>query len=175
MQPIEITDHEIQNLQTPAVDGWSVSKNRQLNLEHQSLLRMAREYPVGVEVAVCYERFPFGKVVTVGRRGHVRPDFSVGEVYMHNHPSGYTFSLDDVEHLLFYENMELLTAVGNNGAVYVLRKTDDFDFTRFYHAYQKAAQQEPSFEESPRSYIDFVERLLYEAAAYGLEYVKEVP
>jgi hypothetical protein len=172
MQPIEITDDAINSLYTPVVDGWSVNRNQHLNLEHQSLLQSARMHPVGVEVAACYKKFPVGKIVTVGKTGSVTTMFAMGNVYMHNHPSGNTFTMRDVEIFLFNANIELLTAVGNNGTVYLLQKVESYDFTGIYREYQAAQQKFSGYENSPELYIKFMESFLNSLNNHGIIYRK---
>ena len=172
VKAIVITDDIIENLHTPAVAGWSQVKNDRLNTEHRALLRLAQQHPAGVEVMAWYDDNLDSKIISVGTQGTVKADTSSGAIYIHNHPSGNTFTLKDVRHFLLRDNMKVLTAVGNNGIVYLLQKAEHYSFTEIYHSLQEIIQVTPDFEDSPEKYIDFMEKFLLNVREYGLIYRK---
>jgi len=172
MKPITITDATIENLRSPQVEGWPAFMNDRLNREHQELLRLAQRQPSGVEVAVRYGDNFTNKVVSVGTVGRVAPDFSSGTIYMHNHPSGNTFTLKDVEKLLFNDNIELLSAVGHNGVIYTLHKAGRYSFSSVYAKYHKLSKNRPDYKASPEEYIRFMEDFLNSLSDAGLNYEK---
>jgi hypothetical protein len=91
---------------------------------------------------------------------------------MHNHPSGNTFTLEDVEAILLHANIEVNTAVGNDGMVYLLQKTEQYDFTGIYRDYHAALQKFSDYEDSPELYIEFMERFLNGLSKHGIIYRK---
>ena len=97
------------------------------------------------------------------------PQNAIGSV--HTHPSGELFSLEDVFNFTTRGELNIMTVVGNNGAVYVLEKTDTFDFAGLGRFLQgKLDQQKADFRTSPDLYINFMEDFLHEAERYGLGY-----
>ena len=93
-------------------------------------------------------------------------------VTVHNHPSGNTFSLEDVSTFVVDDNMQGMAVVGNDGTTYFLEKTDDVDFSGLYNTLRKAIQDAPDFQSTPKTYIDFMENLLKEMGNYGYRYTK---
>lgn len=169
---VAITDAVIRTLRTPILPDRSEQWNAKLNERHKELLRLAQEQPVGVEVAAYMDDALNGVVATVGTQSQVKIALDQGTVHMHNHPSGTTFTLQDVDHLLFSENIRILSAVGNNGRIFLLVKTDQFNFSGIYAAYQDAAIRQPNYERSPDEYIAFMEQFLPKLRRHGLIYLK---
>lgn len=93
-------------------------------------------------------------------------------VTIHNHPSGNTFSLDDVSIFAMDGDMQGMAVVGNNGDTYLLEKTEESDFTGLYHATQKAIQENPDFRATPEKYVAFMDSILKEMEQYGYKYRK---
>ena len=169
---VAITDAVIRTLRTPVLPDRSEQWNAKLNERHKELLRLAQEQPVGVEVAAYTDDALNGMVTVTGEVGRVKVAVDRGAVHMHNHPSGTTFTLRDVEQLLFSDNMDVLSAVGNNGRVFLLAKTEKFDFSGICAAYRRAEDRQPDYERSPEEYLAFMKRFLPRLKRYGLVYLK---
>ena len=58
-------------------------------------------------------------------------------ISIHNHPSGETFSVRDLEILHSDSNCNALLVVGNNGKIYIMQKQDTFDSTGFFEYIMK--------------------------------------
>ena len=172
LDPITITREAIDALSTPPIPGWSDAKNTKLNRRHQELLQKAKELPVGTEVAAYMDEQLNGVVTTTGTIGSVSIPLDAGAVYMHNHPSGHLFTLDDVERLLFNENMRVLTAVGNNGHVYLLVKTEAYDFAGVHSVYRDKANNFSGYGKSPEAYVRFMDEFLRALWPHGLIYLE---
>ena len=97
---------------------------------HRELLQAAAEQPAGTEAARCYglDMQPLGETVFGDRPGRVRiPDHDRPYIAAHTHPSGMTFSPGDIRGFVNRENMQILTAVGNDGSVYALERTEGYN------------------------------------------------
>lgn len=109
----------------------------------------------------------------LGKEGAVRLSHPPAEAIglLHTHPTGETFSLDDVSNFTLEPDLRIMTVVGNNGNVYVLEKTDDCDFSGLYHFLQdKMDRQSVDFRTSPELYIKFMEEFLHGTKRFGLGY-----
>ncbi|MEG1105038.1 MAG: hypothetical protein RSD78_09380, partial [Oscillospiraceae bacterium] len=67
-------------------------------------------------------------------------------------------------------NLDILTAVGNDGSLYMLEKTEEYNFSEIQHLYIRAALENPtSIEELPKI-IKEREVLFDDFRRYGLNY-----
>ena len=94
---------------------------------HKRLLLEARKVPLGTEKARCYglDMQPLG-----GYKESSEPGTSVKIkvpnvdcIVMHSHPSGLTFSPDDLSAFANHASLKLLTAVGNDGNIFAIERT----------------------------------------------------
>ena len=68
----------------------------------------------------------------------------------------------------------MMTAVGNDGTVYMLRKTSEYDGFQAYMKYRelKAALQKAVSENSMDNYIRAMQNFVNGGSIYGLEFIK---
>lgn len=136
---------------------------------HQELLRKAAAHPVGTEAARCYgmDMRPLGETIISGQKGRVRiPDQDVPYIAIHTHPSGMTFSPGDIRGFATRENMRMLTAVGNDGTVYAIEKTLQFDRNRILALFHDA-ENRLAMLQNQQEVNAAVQKLLKEAEQYG--------
>lgn len=120
-----ITDEAIQSV--PAVLSVFVSKDQLLE-SHKDLLRFVENEPLGTEAAAYYDQNMKLLDRYIGSDSSVKAEhFDVPYLVMHNHPSGETFTHTDIERFIMDPDMIVLTAVGNNGNVYMLEKLDNYN------------------------------------------------
>lgn len=122
-----ITDDAINGV--PKVDVFGDDeRNSRYQQANQDLLREAQKYPVGTEVSRVYgaDMKPIsGYGYRVGtEQGEAKID-NPSQPYhaFHNHPSGNALSPTDVIGMTKRENMQSITAVGNDGKLYCVSKT----------------------------------------------------
>ena len=171
--PIKITQKAIDNIRQPESDILSPYAIRRLQEAQKELLRYIENDAAGVEALIELDlqgnelgRYKGGKMsVKASKR---ETDF----ISIHNHPSGDTFSLDDLSIFAVDENMKILCVVGNNGTVYSIEKTEEIDFAGLYHLLKEAIKAEPNFKKGPQQYVDFMEKILKGAEQYGYKYRK---
>ncbi|MEG0650524.1 MAG: hypothetical protein RR764_11895 [Oscillospiraceae bacterium] len=159
----------------PKIYGIRFSEAQAINLQnaHKALLVAAQNKEIGTEAGVYLNKdmnqttsFVFGKI------GKIRmPDStSDAKAMIHNHPSGETFSLNDISLFTTDENLDILTAIGNDGSLYMLEKTEEYNFSEIQHLYIQAALENPtSIEELPKI-IKEREVLFDDFRRYGLNY-----
>ena len=129
----EITIQSIQHIQPFACETLDAAGSRALANAHKKLLLEARKVPLGVEKARCYglDMQPLG-----GYKESSEPGTSVKIkvpnvdcIVMHSHPSGLTFSPDDLDAFSKNKTIRILTAVGNDGSLYAIERTNNTDET----------------------------------------------
>lgn len=142
---IKITDEAIEKV--PETDIFSdEKKNRRYQQANKDLLNEAQKYPVGTEVSIIYDENmkpikDHGYVVG-SKPGKVRIDDHDKPYHaFHNHPSGETFSPDDLIIFGQRKNQMSITAVGNNGNVYCIFKTSNANSTGYKYFLRNQCRQ----------------------------------
>lgn len=169
----EITIQSIQHIQPFACETLDAAGSRALANAHKKLLLEARKVPLGIEKARCYglDMQPVSGYFTGEQEGGVHiPNFSTPHIAIHNHPSGMTFSPEDILGFASRNSMRMLTIVGNDGNVYALEKTAATDSVLFKKDSLALhdATKEPSL--TSQSKINLVSNFLEEIAQYGVNY-----
>ena len=136
---------------------------------HRDLLQEAAARPVGTEAARCYglDMQPLVDTIFGDRPGRVRiPDQGVPYIAAHTHPSGMTLSPGDIRGFAARENMRMLTAVGNDGTVYAIEKTPQFDKNRILALFHDAEDRLAMIQDH-QEVNAAMQQLLKEAERYG--------
>ena len=94
---------------------------------------------------------------------------------LHNHPDGNTFSMKDISFFITGARVELFSAVGNNGAVYLLEKAESYDGLNFYRRYSDWKNQLDLSSMTVEEYVRSLEAMLEEAKQDGVHYVRGAP
>ena len=133
---------------------------------HRELLQAAAAHPVGTEVACCYglDMQPLSKIIISGQ-----PDQDVPYLAAHTHPSGLTFSPSDIRRFALRENMRMLTAVGNDGTVYAIEKTAQFDRSGLLALFRDSEIRLAAAKD-PKELQEIMQQLLKEAKQYGANF-----
>ena len=123
----EITIQSIQRIQPFACETLDAAGSRALANAHKKLLLEARKVPLGVEKARCYglDMQPLGGYKESSEPGtpvKIKVP-NVDCIVMHSHPSGLTFSPDDLRAFAKHTSLKLLTAVGNDGNIFAIERT----------------------------------------------------
>lgn len=125
-----VSKYAIQNMPLLDVFGTDEQKNIAYQKANQDLLREVASHPelqVGTEFEIVYDanmKRILGYDYIIGKVGSVIiPDPGVKFHAFHNHPSGETFSLVDIDCFLKCDNMISLSAVGNSQNIYCIMKT----------------------------------------------------
>lgn len=123
----EITIQSIQRIQPFACETLDAAGSRALANAHKKLLLEARKVPLGIEKARCYglDMQPLGGYKESSEPGtpvKIKVP-NVDCIVMHSHPSGLTFSPDDLRAFAKHTSLKLLTAVGNDGNIFAIERT----------------------------------------------------
>ena len=150
----------------------SAADQRRLANIHKKLLMTVSRAPLGTEYGECYnlnmERLtPQPKAGE--KLGRVRlPDFPEPYIAVHNHPNGLTFSVGDIRQVLQRPNLKMLTAVGNDGSIYVMEKESDYDVAMLKQTLREFEKKYPKYTAYSDDHLALVEEFLRKAGGYGL-------
>lgn len=170
-EPMAVTNAAMQRVPIVRPRGCTQQQAKLLRKRHRELLRLAQAGEPGAEWGMLLDG-DFHPVETVrGESGALRVQgISRARYLAHNHPSGQTFSMEDVENLAFAEGLRGISVVGNNGAVYFLSKAEDFSAAGFANDIARRCAQQPDYKASPERYLRFMEELLEGGKRYGFHY-----
>lgn len=152
--------------------GWSEELCVKLEAAHKELLRFVKGAPVGTEAAAVYTEDMRLIQRTMGETGKVRIKSGLNaHVLLHTHPDGLTFSSTDVETFINSFNMSVLTAVGNDGSIYAMQKTENYIASDFVKAFVRIM---PNLEraESETEFADIINEFLNGADKYGVKFIQ---
>ena len=169
----EITIQSIQHIQPFACETLDAAGSRALANAHKKLLLEARKVPLGIEKARCYglDMQPVSGYFTGEPEGGVHiPNFSTPHIAIHNHPSGMTFSPEDILGFASRDSMQMLTIVGNDGSVYALEKTAATDLISLNMA-ARTLHHTANDPTMPKTAVyNLVTDFLMEISQYGVQY-----
>lgn len=109
-----------------------------------------------------------------GRHQVSLPSCEVPHIIIHSHPDGQVFSGTDIRKFISSSSMEMMTAVGNNGTLYIIRKTSDYDGFQAYRQYLELETilQKAVSEGNMDDYICAIADFVTGGNVYGLEFIK---
>ena len=170
---LPITDDAIRRVPLIRPRGWKQEQAQRLQEAHRELLRAVKDKPAGTEAGAAYTL----DMQLIDRQIGEDTDHSVvmrrctvPHIFIHNHPSGAVFSYTDLTSFALNETMQGMTAVGNDGNVYVLSKAEDYDGFYFIKSLSELSPLLKGFVDAHdvKGYIQAIETLLKEAKAYGV-------
>lgn len=168
---IPVTEAAIQRVPRVRPSGWDEKSCLRLEEAHKELLRFVREAPVGTEAAAVYTEDMRLVSRILGENGQVRlKSVNVPHVLIHNHPNGMTFSFEDIKSFIRNADMIVLTAVGNNGNVYAVQKTEAYLGADFL---KKFISILPLYEEAETEMerAEIINRFLKGGENYGIKFI----
>lgn len=169
---LPITGKSIEAVQPFTCRALDEAGQQELARAHRELLREAATHPVGTEAARCYgmDMRPLGETIIGGQQGRVRiPDQNVPYIAAHTHPSGLTFSPPDIRRFALRENMRMLTAVGNDGTVYAIEKTAQFDRSGLLALFRDSEIRLAAAKDT-KELQETMQQFLKEAKQYGANF-----
>ena len=170
---IEITDEAIADVPVPRISSLSRKQNGLIAEQCRGVLEQLRYKEVGTEALITCDFDIDILGFAVGDDGSLsvsRWRESIPYISIHNHPSGLTFSTQDIRNFADDDNMLIMIVVGNDGSMYVLEKTTSFDKMALNAALVKIRTIDVSTAEGAAEYIRATENLLKEVPKYGLRY-----
>lgn len=170
---IPITEEAIRRVPQVRPDGWSQEQAERLQTAHRELLRAVMDKSVGTEAGAVYT--PDMRLIErkIGENaGHqiVMPRYQMPHIFIHNHPSGLTFSMADIENFGTRFNLETMTAIGNDGAIYLLQKTGAYNPVGFSKALLMEQMKLKNIQTS-LEYAEELNQFLEGAEKYGIRFI----
>lgn len=156
-EKVEITDKTIQNVRRFKYPGLSDKQNVIMQNWQMKLLKFAKDENDSNEVAFLLDNHLNLIDSVKGSESNLNLSSSVfySSWLLHNHPRCGGFSLDDLSEFCKQESLKYISAIGNNGHIQLLTKTDEYDILKtkkviYSHfnslqmdnAYQKASKNE---------------------------------
>lgn len=174
---IPITEEAIQRVPLVRPSGWSQDQAVRLQEAHRDLLRTVQSRPVGTETGAVYGEDMTLIAKGVGKdaeQGVRLPHCTEPYISIHNHPSGEIFSVRDLDSFFYNTDMIGMTVVGNQGNVYAVLKSSQYDGFKFGMKYRKITDklEEVIKRQDIDGYISMIRGLLMEASDYGLEFIE---
>ena len=166
-----VTDRTIASLPKISAPGWTEDQTERLLSAHKKLLRYAKKFP-NKECAYTL-RYPdmlLDEHIIVGDESVTIPDRKYPYIGIHNHPTNTTFSHTDLQRFVERDNMQGLTAVGNDGAIYLVYKTKAYNKAKFLKFVSKTSGKAIKIAESGNveDYLQVMNHSLKEAETYGV-------
>ena len=168
----DITDERINKIPLINLSSLSSEQNIKLQQACKNLLDFMRNEPLGTEGAIILN----SSADEINRYKAEKANGSVklklvdeNHIAIHNHPSGLIFSEKDVETFIKYESLRILGAVGNNGTVYFIEKTNDFD-SYYFNNYKDNIRMDYLVNMPPEEHIKFIEEVMKGAEEYGVKF-----
>lgn len=173
LEPLPVTKESLANVKKFDCDSLSTAMQAKLQNEHKKLLISVSGKPLGTEAGATYtlQMKPLSKVT--GRDGAAKvviPKEKEPYIAMHTHPTGGTFTHTDLILFARDDNMQMLTAVGNNGAVYAVEKTKDFTLLKFKRYLKSAKEKHPQYLNTPDEYAMYIQDFLKGVNQCGIRY-----
>ena len=126
-----VTLEAVNNVSEFACDTLDKTGRSRLQNAHKRLLAAASSKPLGVEVGRAYnlQMQPLTQMLTGPSSGGsiLIPDFDEPYIAMHTHPDCNIFSSGDLLNFASRSNLRMLTAVGHDGHVNALEKTEQYN------------------------------------------------
>lgn len=156
-EKVEITDKTIQNVRRFKYPGLSDKQNLIMQNWQMKLLKFAKDENDSNEGAFLLDNHLNLIDSVKGSESNLNLSSSVfySSWLLHNHPRCGGFSLDDLSEFCKQESLKYISAIGNNGHIQLLTKTDEYDILKtkkviYSHfnslqmdnAYQKASKNE---------------------------------
>lgn len=130
-----ITPKTINNLAVFTHPGLTKAENIALHQQYKELLRYSMNNNNSDEVAFVLSRNFKDKTIDLGNGNEVifsqkslNKMMTEKNVYvLHNHPKGYSFSLDDLSLFERFKEVKAVALITNSGRIELLQKTDKYD------------------------------------------------
>lgn len=191
-RPIDITDVAISKIKKVSLDGFSDEQEEFIRDRHRDVLVAAKtlncdyrrnDIECGILIDLhCWEYVIIeGKMQKKGEASRVYVDGTYESklmldaarknqlMFIHNHPSTGTFSAQDLKTFCRKNELYIMSAVGNDGALYMLIKQAGFDGNEVMCHYGELAEK---FKSSINNATLAVKEMLKHAERYKLKYIR---
>lgn len=172
-EPLPISNSAIQRVPLVKTRVLDENGNKALRKAHRDLLRGLQDAEPGTESIAYYDMAM--RPIAAYRGGMWRVSgskVSHPHVSIHNHPSGHTFSPDDIKAFIEAPEEIVLSVVGNGGQVYTIERLEDFDAVGLYRRLDDMARSDPEYNSTPERLVAFMEEFLKGVGNHGFRYTR---
>ena len=177
-EKVEITDKTIQKVRRFRYPGLSDKQNVIMQNWQIKLLKFAKDENDSNEVAFLLDDHLNLIDSVKGSESNLNLSSSVfySSWLLHNHPRCGGFSLDDLSEFCKQESLKYISAIGNNGHIQLLTKTNEYDilktkkviYTHFNSLQMDNAYQKATKNEKDIMITNMMKELLLDLHARGL-------
>jgi SPP1 gp7 family putative phage head morphogenesis protein len=170
-----ITQATIDSVPEIVPRGFTKEMADRLQEAYQDILTKAMEQEdIRTEVGAVFNmRMERISEVTVGERNHICL-LSPNEAYIsiHSHPDSLIFSAKDLQIFAANLNMQMMSVVGNDGTIYILQRTDDYDGFLFLKDFSEVQTRLKRLaeENKPIEYVAEIAGFLERSEEYGTHF-----
>lgn len=170
-----ITQETIDSVPEIVPRGFTKEMAGRLQEAYQDILTKAMEQEdIRTEVGALFNmRMERISEVTVGERNHICL-LSPNEAYIsiHSHPDSLIFSAKDLQIFAANLNMQMMSVVGNDGTIYILQRTDDYDGFLFLKDFSEVQTRLKRLaeENKPNEYVAEIAGFLERSEEYGTHF-----
>lgn len=173
IKPLPITDEAIQNVPNIHSSLLTDEQNIKLQKAHQELLKFVKDEPLGREAMAVYD-MEVNKIFCVKGKGFGSVEGESPrepQILIHNHPSGETFTYNDLEIFSTNPHILIFTAISNkDGEIYVLEKQENYNVSGYGHFIENVFNNNPDWKNTPERYIKIMNEILRGGENYGIKY-----
>lgn len=170
-----ITQATIDSVPEIVPRGFTREMADRLQEAYQDILTKAMEQEdIRTEVGAVFNmRMERISEVAVGERNHICL-LSPNEAYIsiHSHPDSLIFSAKDLLIFAANLNMQMMSVVGNDGTIYILQRTDDYDGFLFLKDFSEVQTRLKRLaeENKPNEYVAEIAGFLERSEEYGTHF-----
>ena len=174
VEPLTITNSAIQRVPLVKTHALDENGNKALRKAHRDLLRGLQDAEPGTEAIAYYDMNM--RPLASSRGGMWRVSglkVNQPHVSIHNHPSGHTFSTDDIKAFIEAPEEIVLSVVGNGGQIYTIERMENFDAVGLYRRLDDMMRSDPEYNSTPEKLVAFMEKYLKGVGDYGFRYIRK--
>lgn len=174
VEPLTITNSAIQRVPMVKTHALDENGNKALRKAHRDLLRGLQDAEPGTEAIAYYDMNM--RPLASSRGGMWRVSglkVNQPHVSIHNHPSGHTFSTDDIKAFIEAPEEIVLSVVGNGGQIYTIERMENFDAVGLYRRLDDMMRSDPEYNSTPEKLVAFMEKYLKGVVDYGFRYIRK--
>lgn len=173
LEPLPITVESIKRVKIVPSEILFPELQGKLRNEHKKLLMSIVSKPAGTEAGATFDLNMqcLSRVIGESAAASVKiPKESVPYIAIHTHPTGGTFTHTDLRLFAKDDNMVILTAVGNNGAVYAVEKRMDFSYNKYLEYRESVISRHLDYLKTPQKYAAYMQDFLSGVDKCGVSY-----
>lgn len=170
-----ITQATIDSIPKIVPRGFTDEMADQLQEAYRDILTEAmKQGNSPIEAGVVFNtRMERVTTVTLGESDHIDL-LSPDEPYIsiHSHPDSLIFSAKDLQTFAGNSDMRMMSVVGNNGTIYTLQRTDDYDGFLFWKDFSEVQVKlkQLADENKPNEYVSEIVSFLERGENYGTHF-----